>query len=675
MARLKVGGIDKMIWVNGDPALAKAVSGLGREQNMQWLRRASRVLSNLFTTYSLDFTAKNLIRDTIYSQVGLFMKEDRAYRHQFRKNWIKNLGYCAFAYPMISLAAQWESGKLQTKGSLTPREQAFIDFMHDGGQTGYTIINSVNVIKRDLERSMRRSDEKVGGVTVPILGHYARLVKTLNEAFELLTRFTAYQTSRDMGRSGQRAASDAKEISVNFNRRGAQSGEGFWGGLAAYLGATHYFYNAGVQGFDNFLRLFKASPVKMGTTTAGLVMMGILTPMINSMLAGAAGGGDGDDDWYWNIPEWVRRNNLILGTGRWYLAVPLPVEFRAIYGIGDIAASAFVYDKYPNRTFGSVAGDIVSTASGILPVNPVEGYTGNGNFGDAALRAVAPDAGMFFVDWATNRDYTGRPLWKENPFSKTVPKSQGAYASTPKGIVNACQWLAEQTNGSVDIAPGLVRDFMNNYGGGFFRTAEDVSKVLFGLIGDDPERPFRWDNVPFFSGFTGHIDEDRSNSTSQNALREYKDISEGNVRRVNSILGTDEVTSAILYDNPESLYERDGVTVIQKAKIRRMLESNDYQLGKMYRDGMNNQYKMKQYTRGEKAGQWYKSKEIERKGVNTLKKEWKELREQWSKMPGKTPEEKSAKAEMSLRVQEAWHLYYDAEAELAEKLMDYEYGK
>ena len=675
MVRLKVGGIDKMIWVNGDPALARAVSGLGRKQNMQWLRRASRVLSNLFTTYSLDFTAKNLIRDTIYSRVGLFMKEDRAYRNQFRKNWIKNLGYGAFAYPMISLAAQWESGKLQTKGNLTPREQAFIDFMHDGGQTGYTIINSVNVIKRDLERSMRRSGEKVGGVTVPILGHYARLVKTLNEAFELLTRFTAYQTSRDMGRSGQRAASDAKEISVNFNRRGAQSGEGFWGGLAAYLGATHYFYNAGVQGFDNFLRLFKASPVKMGTTTAGLVMMGILTPMINSMLAGAAGGGDGDDDWYWNIPEWVRRNNLILGTGRWYLAVPLPVEFRAIYGIGDIAASAFVYDKYPNRTFGAVAGDIVSTASGILPVNPVEGYTGNGNFGDAALRAVAPDAGMFFVDWATNRDYTGRPLWKENPFSKTVPKSQGAYASTPKGIVNACQWLAEQTNGSVDIAPGLVRDFMNNYGGGFFRTAEDVSKVLFGLIGDDPERPFRWDNVPFFSGFTGHIDEDRSNSTSQNALREYKDISEGNVRRMNSILGTDEVTSAILYDNPESLYERDGVTVIQKAKIRRMLDSNDYQLGKMYRDGMNNQYKMKQYTRGEKAGQWYKSKEIERKGVNTLKKEWKELREQWSKMPGKTADEKSAKAEMSLRVQEAWHLYYDAEAELAEKLMDYEYGK
>lgn len=666
---LKVGGIDKMIWVNGNPALAKAVSGIGRAQNMQWLRRASRALSNLFTTYSLDFTAKNLIRDTVYSNIALHVKEDKAYRHQYRKNWIANFGYGAFAFPMVRLAAEWDSGKLQQKekaGTITKRERDFLNFMRDGGQTGYTIINSVNQIKKDLEKQMRSAGGRPG--TVPILGWYAKAVKTLNEGFELLTRFTAYQTSRDMGRSGQRAASDAKEISVNFNRRGAQSGSGVWGNIAAYLGATHYFYNAGVQGFDNFLGLFKKKPYKMSTITAGFVIMGIATPFINSMLAGLIGGGDGDDDWYWNLPEWVRRNNLVIGTGKWYVALPLPVEFRAPYGIGDIAGAAFAYEKYPNRTFGGVAGDIITTASGILPVNPIEGYTSNGNIGDAAIRAVAPDAGMFFVDWATNRDYTGRPLWKENPFSDTVPKSQGAYASTPKGIVAACQKLAEVSNGAIDIAPGVVRDFMNNYGGGFFRAAEDVSKLLF----TDEERPRRWDNVPFFSGFTGHIDEDRSNSFAQGALYDYKKLSEDNVKSMNAILNTDDVTSAVLYDEPESLYEREGVTVLQKAKIKRMLDSKDYALGKMYREGMNNKYKMKQSM---KDGHWYKSRDIERKGVDALRKEWKDLRDQWASMPDKTEEQKSAKAEMDLQVQEAWHLYYDAMGDLAEKLMDYEYNK
>ena len=670
---LKVGGIDKMIWVNGNPALAKAVSGIGRAQNLQWLRRASRALSNLFTTYSLDFTAKNLIRDTVYSNIALHVKEDKAYRHQYYKNWVSNFGYGAFAFPMVRLAAEWESGKLQQKekaGTLTKREQDFLNFMRDGGQTGYTIINSVNQIKKDLEKQMRSAGGRPG--TVPILGWYAKAVKTLNEGFELLTRFTAYQTSRDMGRSGQRAASDAKEISVNFNRRGAQSGDGVWGNIAAYLGATHYFYNAGVQGFDNFLGLFKKKPVKMSAITAGFVIMGVLTPLINGMLAGLIGGGDGDDDWYWNLPEWVRRNNLVIGTGKWYVALPLPVEFRAPYGIGDIAGAAFAYEKYPNRTFGGVAVDIITTASGILPVNPIEGYTSNGNIGDAAIRAVAPDAGMFFVDWATDRDYTGRPLWKENPFSDTVPKSQGAYASTPKGIVAACQKLAEVSNGAIDIAPGVVRDFMNNYGGGFFRAAEDVSKLLF----TDEERPRRWDNVPFFSGFTGHIDEDRSNSFAQNALYDYKKLSEGNVKDMNAILNTDDITSAVLYDEPESLYEREGVTVLQKAKIKRMLDSKDYALGKMYREGMNNSkdeiigYEAKVSKNGS-----VRMVPKKKPGVNALRQEWKDLRDQWAKMPDKTEEQKSAKAEMDLQVQKAWHLYYDAMGDLAEKLMDYEYNK
>ena len=72
-----------MIWVNGNPALAKAVTGFGKKQSYQFIRRASRVLSNLFTTYSLDFSIKNLIRDTLYSRVALMVKEDREYRKAY----------------------------------------------------------------------------------------------------------------------------------------------------------------------------------------------------------------------------------------------------------------------------------------------------------------------------------------------------------------------------------------------------------------------------------------------------------------------------------------------------------------------------------------------------------------------------------------------------------------
>lgn len=684
LIHVKVGGLDKMIWVNGNPALAKAVTGFGKKQSYQFIRRASRVLSNLFTTYSLDFSVKNLIRDTLYSRVALMVKEDREYRKAYTENWWKNGGVTAA--PIIRLAAMWNSGELQRipEDKRTERQQLFIDFMHDGGQTGYTIINSVNTIKRSLERSMRQAGKEIKEAEFPILGmriplfdDYAKLVSTLNEGFELLTRFTAYQTSRQQGRSGQRSASDAKEISVNFNRRGAQSNEGFWGHIAAFLGATHYFYNAGVQGFDNYLRLFKANTAKMSTLTAGFMVMGVLTPLVNALIAGATGGGD--DDWYWNIPEWVRRNNIIIGWKGTYFALPLPVEFRAPYGIGDITGAAFLWHKYANRRggkmvpFGDLALDLVSTASNILPVNPVEGYEGSRNIGDAVLRAVAPDATMFIVDLATNRDYTGRPLWKENPFSETTPKCFGAYASTPKGIVNACQKLSELTYNRIDIAPGAVRDFMNNYGGGFFRTAEDVSKILRPLFEDDPDRPFRWDNIPFLSGFTGHIDQDRSNSYAKDALNEYRQLSESVVAKVASQVGG-KVSSSDVYDNPDAVLDMTE-SAFRRARIQKILNSKDYELGKMYRDGMNNEYEMKQYVRGDKIGQWYKSRTVKREGVDALKNKWLKLRDEWVKMPSNTAEEKSAKALVQADVENAWHIYYDAEANLADELMKKEYGK
>ena len=41
------------------------------------------------------------------------------------------------------------------------------------------------------------------------------------EAIEQMTRFAAYVTSRDMGKDIKDAVNDAKELTVNFNRKGS----------------------------------------------------------------------------------------------------------------------------------------------------------------------------------------------------------------------------------------------------------------------------------------------------------------------------------------------------------------------------------------------------------------------------------------------------------------------
>lgn len=672
--KLKIGGQDRSIMVKGNNAIARAVQH-NWKTNYQNLRRASRVISNLFTTYSINFSGKNLFRDTIYSMVSRHIKEDKAYRKAYRKNWWDNFGHGAFAYPMVRLAKQWEDGTLQQKQDPTTREQAFMDFMRDGGQTGYTIVQKVQDITRNIEREMKYAGKKrafrneQGQVTIPILSHFAELVSTLNEGFELLTRFTTYQTSREMGRTGQRSASDAKEVSVNFNRRGMQSGEGFWGNAAAWFGASHYFFNASVQGFENFLRLFKIDRPKMTGITTGFALLGMATPFINSMIEAAIGGDDGDDDWYWNIPDWVRRNNIIIGCHKFYLAIPLPVELRAFYGIGDLIAKAFPYNKMADRTAGHFMLELVNTLGEIMPINPVEGSQQIKDIGDwksmadAAARILMPDITTFAIDFATNRNYTGTPLAKENPFSGTTPRSQGAFASTPKALEDACMWLAMHTG--ADFPPGYVRDFLNSFGGGLYRTAEDLAKILY----RDEERPFRWDNIPFFSGFMGHIDQDRSNAHALEVLQEYGDMSDGIVREINRRTGLSFTTSDV-YDDPEALLQ--SLKPSRQAVVKRIMDSPEYEIGRTYREHMNNKYKMVQYTRGPKIGQWHEDKkQIERVGIKKLKQDWKAARAEWYSLPKGSPE----KAEAYADLQTAWQKYYDATMDLAEQLMDIEFDR
>ena len=231
--------------------------------------------------------------------------------------------------------------------------------------------------------------------------------------------------------------------------------------------------------------------------------------------------------------------------------------------------------------------------------------------------------------------------------------------------MEACQWLAKQTNGGIDLAPGEVRDVLKNLGGGFYRAAEDITKLMY----YDLERPQRWDDIPFLSGFTGHLDEDRSNSFATTASYNYKKLSEDVVRRINAAAGTKDITAKMVYETPEQLPK--------SARIQKILEGENYILGKMYREGMNNEYVMKQRKRDSKygkKGEWYKSKDVAREGVATLKENWKALREQYATMPDKTEEEKAAKAAFLLDVQDAWRKYYNAEADLVDQLMEEEYN-
>ena len=695
LIRLKVDGMEKSIWVNGNPAMARAVMGRERWKGMRLLRELTRTISNFSTTYSLKFSGKNAIRDKVFSMVSNIAENDPKYFKTFEKNWLANDGYIAgFAVPMIHLVREWENGNLQKKpaSERTEREQLFIDFMHDGGQTGYVTMQNADKIKKQLEKSLSSATNlKMGeNIPIPIVDLYAFATKTLNEAFELLTRFTAYETSREVGRSRQRAAADAKEISVNFNRRGAQSGEGVWGLIGGAAGAMYFFINAGIQGLQKYVRMHKEHSFKLGAVNLAFFAMGFLNSYLNAVIAGLADGSDGDDDddknkpmgadWYWNIPTWVRRGNIIIGTPfkklKWgYLALPISIEFKGPFALGELAGS-WAQGKLAARNSNDVAADVAGIVGEMLPVNFVEGYQPGENIGKSILRGVTPDILMFPVDVATNSDYTGRPLWRENPYDDRTPKSHGVYASTPKALVEGVQGVNQATGW--DVPPGVVRDFLKQYLSGFYNTAEDVYKILY----TDAQHPRRWENMPFVSGFTGNIDADRRSSFAETTLRQYRKLSDRVVKDINIYSGYDFTAKEVYEELPKMIEDMEKgkklpkpknekeaekqeqmQDALKKAKVQKILLGEKYDLGQMYYEGVKAQKKGKTTKMG-KNGEDLTVDNVVRKPLKDLRKEWDDSKKRYDK----EPTEDNLKA-----MKDAYEAYSQAEEDLAAKLMAEEF--
>ena len=675
MIRLKVRGVDKGIWVHGDNILAKAVNGGGgiRFEIARRIKKFNRALAQLYTTLSVNFLVKNKQRDTQFSRIAALVDEDQKYLATLEKNWWANNGYIAGGYPMMRLVKEWESGKLEKKENLTEREQMFIDFMYDGGATGYTVMNTMEDIKKDLQKMVERAGREQRNISPIAL--YAKFVGAMNEGGELLTRFTFYQTSRMMGRSRQRAAYDAKESSVNFNRRGLQSGEGIIGGIAAAIGMLYLFFNPAIQGLEKFVRLHKEHPWKMGMVDATYFMMGFVNSMLNAMIAGVSDGGDGDDDeqkmgpdWYWNIPEWVRRSNIIIGSpfkklGKWgYLVIALPIEYKGFYAMGELA-SALWQKKYAAKDAPTIANEVVGVVAELLPVNPVEGYTPGESVAKSVLRNLTPDVIAPISDVANNRSFAGIPLWKESVYDENQPLAQSAFASTPEILNKAVIKMSEVSATwpwHWDYPSGAIRGLLKGYGGGAYTFVENMYKITFA----DEAHPRRYENFPYISGFTGYLEEDRRNSFNNDALQRYKELSGDVLKRVRSAAPGEDIKMSDLYENP------DGLPA--KAKLAKIALEDKWRLGKIYYDGMK-----------EKSGA--KEPHIDKNGkvrmvdvkddIKGLRKAWQDAKNEYLKIAKDKNATQEEKDNAEKVVRQAWLKYTQAEDGLVDKLLAQEYDQ
>lgn len=518
---IKRNGRTFVATINGNPRAAQALNGLtnpdvdqnGVVGNMLKLGTwVNRQLSAFYTTRNPDFVVSNFFRDALYSNCMTWVKESPRYALRFHKNFGR-----LNPVVMSRLLGKWENGTLDMSDKY---EKMFYQFMKNGGETGYTNVRDIEGHKRAVAAELKKQGS-TGRKAWAALGMQLDL---LNRSAENCARFAAFVTSREFGRSIDRAIYDAKEISVNFNKKGSggkmvnANGQTRLGKIGAYLGGggrlLYVFWNAGIQGMTNFARQAKLHPVKATSGASALMALGYAIPMLAEML----GGGDGDDDdknAYYNLPEYIRRSNICFYAGEQWVTIPLPIEYRAMYGMGELAYGVISgNERYSGMELGlQMAGQVTQ----LLPNDMLEGGGG--------ISPFIPSAAKPFTEaYIMNKSWTGLPVYKDTAFNKDDPEWTKAYASADKHLVDFAKWLNEISGGDdykkgyIDINPAKIEYLLNGTFGGMFTFPNKLNKTGETIFGD---REFEWRNIPIANRLIKSGDERTANRKLQNEYFKY----------------------------------------------------------------------------------------------------------------------------------------------------------
>lgn len=515
-----VGGNRYVMTVNGNPRLAQAVNGLTNpdvKDDLAYVvaRNLKTFMAGAFTSKNVAFSFANLIRDTPYANNSVFVTENFRYFKDFSGNQrralfgLRSLGRNLYKY---------RRGEID----ISDKEQAiFKEFMDNGGATGYTFVETQKEYAKDLANKLEKlSDGNIGKLSPK------ELVSTVFECFEfmgnvaeLVNRYAAYKTSREHGRSIDRSINDAKEVSVNFNKKGAgkkTKSDKWYINTAAWI--SEYgrdwvlFFNAAVQSMYKEYSMLINHPIKgIGSRIAPLIFMGSSVSLLNNMfmpMLFAYLGWDSDDDdrdYFDSLSDHERQNNICirLTHGRW-LKIPLSPELANYFKIGDIIAGQLSGKREVE------AMDVVKT--GIDMVSPLN-INWEYDSWKFALNLL-PTVVQPIAQNASNVNFMGNPIYKTsmNKANDYDPEYTKVYRSTSTTMVELSRALNSLTGGDdvkrgLSFNPATWQNIFSGYTGGFGTVALGVSDLVLDILsGEDGDMPVS--RYPLLSRFLTGGDKD-----------------------------------------------------------------------------------------------------------------------------------------------------------------------
>jgi hypothetical protein len=488
---VKIDGKDRFVFFNpkNDRSMQMVQSLRGLDvpklgSVMQMIAPITRFFSAINTQYNLIFGAWNFARDVQGARMNLSTTPIAD-----EKNAVLSGTFSAI--PDIYTAVREQNADQPFSDT---SDGSWDDFTRHGGKVGYKdqfakLNQSTNIVNRELANLDR-------GVTMR--GAYAVLnwVSNVNDVLENATRLSAYRvafnkfkkeaeannpggkiTQKQIEDMKARAADIAKNITVNFNRKGT------WGVTA---GSLYAFFNASAQGTK---RLYETLTGPKGKT----IMAAGIGIGIAQAIALAMAGFDEDEP-----TEFMKQKNLIIPTGDGkYVMWPMPFGFNVFPNLGRIFFEAASKASKGQSVTPQLINTVTMLANAFNPLG-----------GGGLLQMAAPTVADPIVALIENKDAFGRPISRESRSTSPVPGYKLSRDPSP----SISQFLAEFINtvtfgdkdkrGLLSPTADQIDYLAKQLGGGVYREASGILTYVSNEIQDKETPDYK---VPIVGKIVGDL--------------------------------------------------------------------------------------------------------------------------------------------------------------------------
>lgn len=534
---VRVDGQDRYVFFNANDERSQRMVSALKNLDADQLGRVMGIAAQI-TRY---FASINTQYNPIFGVIN-FLRDVQGATLQLSTTPIADRTKEVLANTIPALRGIYADTRAERKGRAKPTgtwATLWEEFQVEGGQTGYRdqfsrSAERAEALERELKRITEGKAKQFGRAVFDWLSDY-------NETMENAVRLAAYKAGKDKGLSNQQAASIAKNLTVNFNRKGQ---------VATQAGALYAFFNAAVQG-----------TTRLGQTLAGpagkkIVGGGLLLGTLQAVMLAAAGF---DED---EPPEFVRERNFIipLADGK-YLTVPMPLGYNVIPNTSRVMTE-FVLSGFrdPAKRVGQITGAFLEM------FNPI----GNAGW---SVQTIAPTIADPLVALSENRDWTGKPIAKKDMSSTDPTPGYTRAKETASWFSKQLSYYLNLASGGTKYQPGLISptpdqiDYLiGQLTGGVGREILKAEQTVTSSVTGEELPPYK---IPLAGRFYGD-----SKSSAAESTRFYENITRLNEHE-NEIQGrrkNRENATEYLRENPEARLvtfanqiERD----VQKLRQRR----------------------------------------------------------------------------------------------------------